>query len=327
MQCNVGPYRSRLAVLLSVALVLVACQSATNQPATGGTGNTGSSPQFATPAGGNTSAAAAAAPTSMTGTNVSGKASSGPPVGAAGQSGGGGQAPATGGAAGMPSSGAGDTAQAPSSGDAGAPAASDAGTTTMHPDLGKGDGSDVITIGDSWMSIITNGGGIEGGLDRAGTMYRHYSVAGTTLINGDIPQQYERAKAANPKIQTVIMTGGGNDVMFSNGCATADSCMMAVQAIVDALDKLWTEMATDGVKDVIFIEYSKNAGTAPSGTRPASAPIPPICLTGKITCHSVTTDDEVGPNDTIDGIHPTLAACDLIAKKVLDMMAMQGVRR
>jgi hypothetical protein len=197
----------------------------------------------------------------------------------------------------------------------------------MHGDLGKGDGSDVVTIGDSWMNILTNGGGIEGGLDRAGTMYRHYAVAGTTLIGGDIPQQYERAKGVNPKILSVIMTGGGNDVMFSNGCATKESCTMAVQAIVDALDKLWSEMATDGVKDVFFIMYSKNAGTAPSDTRPDTAPVPPVCLTGKIACHSINTDMEVGPTDTVDGIHPTLPACDLIAKKVLDLMAMTGARR
>jgi hypothetical protein len=193
-------------------------------------------------------------------------------------------------------------------------------------DLGKGDGSDVVTIGDSWMQIATNGGGIEGGLDRAGTMYRHYAVPGT-LLNGTIPGMYDQAKAVNPKIATVIMTGGGNDIMFSNGCATKESCAMAVQTIVDELDVLWTRMSGDGVTDVVFISYSKNAGTAPSDTRPDTVPIPPICTKGPIRCHSINTDMEVGPTDTVDGIHPTLPACDLIAKKVLAELEATGARR
>jgi lysophospholipase L1-like esterase len=194
-------------------------------------------------------------------------------------------------------------------------------------DLGKGDGSDVITIGDSWMNIATNGGGIEGALDRAGTSYRHYAIAGTTLINGDIPAQYDRAKAANPKIASVIMTGGGNDVMFSGGCNTKEACTMSTQRIADALDELWTKMASDGVSTVVYIQYSKYAGTAPTDTRPDMAPIVTICTTGKIRCISQNTDDLVAAMDTVDGIHPTLPACDRIAKAVLDQMETMGARR
>jgi hypothetical protein len=65
----------------------------------------------------------------------------------------------------------------------------------------------VITIGDSWMDYIGGGGGIQAGLDRAGTNYRHYAVSGTTLLTGQIPGQYTQAKRANPKILTAIMTG------------------------------------------------------------------------------------------------------------------------
>jgi lysophospholipase L1-like esterase len=201
------------------------------------------------------------------------------------------------------------------------------GSSSDRPDLGKGDGSDVITIGDSWMSIPTNGGGIEGGLDRAGTKYRHYSAAGTTLINGDIPMQYDRAKAANPKIATVVMTGGGNDVMYSGGCNTKDSCTMFAQRIADALDQLWTKMVADGVTTTVYIQYSKNAGTAPADTRPDVAPVPKICTAGKLRCLSIDTTDLIAASDTIDGIHPTMPGCDRIAKRVLDNMAAQGARR
>jgi hypothetical protein len=318
--------RMSLGMWLGFALSVTAC-GASNNPA-GGTGG-GAAQQPTAPVGPGT-----AAPAAM------GKTGSAPPANAPTSSGGsaGQKGPGQPGPDSTPSgsagtgNGKGDSGAAPppASGDAGtgsAPTGDGGPTTPPHGDLGKGDGSDVITIGDSWMSIVTNGGGIEGGLDRAGTAYRHYAIAGTTLIGGDIPQQYARAKAANPKIATVIMTGGGNDVMFSGGCNTKEACAMSVQAIVDALDMLWTQMATDGVKDVIFIMYSANVGTAPMGTRPDMAAIPPICLTGKITCHSVPTTDLVGPGDSIDGIHPTLAACDRIAKSVMDLMQSTGIRR
>ena len=123
------------------------------------------------------------------------------------------------------------------------------------------------------------------------------------------------------------MTGGGNDVMFSGGCNTKEACAMSAQNIADALDGLWTKMAGDGVTTVVYIQYSKYAGTAPTDTRPAMPPIVKICTTGKIRCISQNTDDLVAATDTVDGIHPTLAAADRIAKAVLDQMPQMGARR
>jgi hypothetical protein len=308
---------------LCLTFVLTACSHAAS-PASGVAGNAGSNPQVPSASGRGTMTAGTTAVAPTTGTGGMSSAPVSTQTGTAGHDIG--QPAAGSGSGDVPSGSGGSMASAGAGGQAGSEAPADAGTMP-HGDLGKGDGSDVITIGDSWMNVLTNGGGIEAGLDRAGTMYRHYAVAGTTLIGGDIPQQYVRAKGENPKISTVIMTGGGNDIMFSNGCATKESCTMAVQQIADALDQLWSMMADDGVKDTIYIEYSKNAGTAPSDTRPDTAPIPKICTSGRITCHSIDTTPMVGPNDTVDGIHPTLAACDLIAKAVLDLMQSAGIRR
>ena len=197
-------------------------------------------------------------------------------------------------------------------------------TPPPRMDLGKGDGKDVITIGDSWMTLYS--GGIEGALDRAGTRYRHFGVAGTTLINGDIPRQYDRAKPGGT-ITTVIMTGGGNDIMFSGGCNTTEACEMSVMRIQNALNELWTKMSADGVKDVIYVQYSKDAGTAPQGTRPTTPPPPvPICVTGPIKCHSLATTDLV-MGQLPDGIHPSGGAHDRIAKALLELMEKNGIRR
>jgi len=246
---------------------------------------------------------------------------------AAGGAGAGSAAPAP-----APSGGAGSVA-APMAGTpaAGAPAA-DAGSEPMpEPDAavpfvdhGEGDGSDVVTIGDSWMTLGFSG--IEQSLRAAGKNYRNYAAAGTTL-GGSIPGQYDRAVRANPDIKTVIMTGGGNDIMFSNGCATMESCAEAVKMITMMLNTLWTKMAMDGVKDVLYINYSRDAGTSPTDTRPTTPPDPPaICLTGMIRCHSLPTTDLV-MGQLLDGIHPTSAANGRIAAAVIELLEMKGARR
>lgn len=235
--------------------------------------------------------------------------------------------------------GAGEAASAepPAAGSGGAEAVADGGATdaaadpampdwSMRMDEGKGDGRDVVTIGDSWMDYIGGGGGIEAGLDRAGTNYRHYGLSATTLLSGQIPSQYTQAKGIDPKILTVIMTGGGNDIMFSGGCNTAEACEESVAAIQAGLDELWTEMAADGVKDVIYIQYSADAGTAPQDTRPKETKPVPICLTGKINCHVLPTTELV-MGDLVDGIHPSRGANDRIAAALIEMMEMRKMRR
>jgi lysophospholipase L1-like esterase len=297
---------------------------ATGTAGTAGVAGTGTSAAGATAAAG-TSGAAGRTSTGAAGSTSSAAGSGGAGSGAAGSTpgdvmtvaGAGGSATVAGAGGGA----AGGTAGA-AAGGGGA-----AGAPPTMMDFGMGDGTDVITIGDSWMNILTNGGGIEGGLDRAGKKYRHYAVAGTTLINGDIPAQYDRAKSANPKIATVIMTGGGNDVMFSNGCATKEACTMFSQRIADALDELWTQMVEDGVTTTVYIQYSRNAGTAPADTRPDTQPVPKICTSGKLKCLSIPTTDLIAATDLLDGIHPTSAGCDRIAKATLDEMTKQGARR
>jgi len=216
------------------------------------------------------------------------------------------------------------------SGDAG-PTAGDGGFVPpwmTRADLGKGDGKDVVTIGDSWMSGALGGAGIQAGLDRQGTDYRHYAVTATTLLSGQIPGQYDNAKRANPKISTVIMTGGGNDVMFSAGsCSTPEACAEFAGKITKALNTLWTKMADDGVQDVIYIQYADAAGSTPSDSRGASKAVAEICYTGRISCHSVPTSDIISRADLADGIHPGSAGNTRIAKRVLELMAMRGIRR
>jgi hypothetical protein len=264
-----------------------------------------------------TAAPAAAGTAAAAGRGDSGSA--GTTAAAAGGAGGAGGAAPTPGAAGSAGGAAGG-----GGGAGGAPAID----WTMREDLGKGDGKDVVTIGDSWMAGPLNGAGIQAGLDRAGTNYRHYAVTATTLLSGQIPGQYDDAKRANPKISTVIMTGGGNDVMFTAGaCSTPEACMDFSKMIAAGLDKLWSEMADDGVKDVIYVQYADSAGTTPDENRSKTPVIVPICQSGRIYCHTIPTSDIISSADLADGIHPGTAGNDRIAKRTLMLMEDRRVRR
>lgn len=211
----------------------------------------------------------------------------------------------------------------------------DTPTKRTHEELGEGDGSDVITIGDSWMSYFMNGGGIEAGLDRVtGKRYRHYGVLATTVLSGQIPGQYASAKRANPDIKTVIMTGGGNDVIMDPTmqpqCAAGnDACKQRLQQVAAALGELWNQMSADGVRDVIYINYAEGAGSGTGGIdgqaiyREVILKIPP-----PMAFHPFATTEIVGGSTgLVDGIHPTPQKCAEIAQGVYDLMKAKGMRR
>jgi hypothetical protein len=237
--------------------------------------------------------------------------------------------------------GSGTTADA---GDAstGADAATpDAGGPPPHADLGKGDGSDVVMIGDSWMSLVDSSSGIEGGILKAsGQPYRAYAIPGTTLLGGGIidiltspiPDQWTQAVQADRDIKTVIMTAGGNDILqtgLQDDCnMQGDACGEQVTKILDALSALWAQMAKDGVQDLVYILYATPEGKSvdfllPSGDgaekRCAEVPAP-------MRCHTLATLDIV-MGDIPDDIHPSQAASDRIGKAVFDLMTTRGMRR
>jgi hypothetical protein len=197
-----------------------------------------------------------------------------------------------------------------------------------HEDLGMGDGSDVITIGDSWMSYGVNGGGIERGLlEASGQPYRTYGVAGTMLLNEVIPGQYTSAKRENPDIKTVVMTGGGNDLLLTGmtaaGCGAG--CMDTINTIGVRLTELWTEMAADGVQDVVYIEYSRGGGNA-DGVNYAHMVIPQVCAAAPLRCHFIDSDDII-MMELLDGVHPTADGCTKLGKASFDLMVEKGMRR
>ena len=95
--------------------------------------------------------------------------------------------------------------------------------------------------------------GIQVSLERiSGRNYRNYAAPGTRVLDGVIPRQYDTARTANRNIKTVVMTGGGNDVLL--GTCTGD-CKATIDQVAVKMKELRAKMATDGVEDVILISY------------------------------------------------------------------------
>lgn len=197
-------------------------------------------------------------------------------------------------------------------------------------DLGKGDGTDVIAIGDSWMNLGVTG--IQQSLVRLSMQpYRTYGVAGTRLLDEVIPRQYATAKRANPDIKTVVMTGGGNDILLTGAgvdrMTAGPATMMQIDMVADRLVELWAEMGTDGVKDVVYIEYSRGGGSE-AAINYATEKIKPLCEAATPTrCHWVDSDDFLMKMLGPDGIHPTGDGCNKIATGVIALMEKEGMRR
>jgi hypothetical protein len=218
-------------------------------------------------------------------------------------------------------------------------------------DLGKGDGSDVIAIGDSWMNLMATSG-IQFSLKTAsGQNYRSYGVPGTCLMAGHcllpgdlIPSQYTAAKAENPNIKTVVMTGGGNDILqdlnlgLLGGCSDANidvtpGCKARIDEISGRLKELWAEMAMDGVRDVVVVGYSRKAmlgGPLIRSVVYSGEKIQPICdsVPSPLRCHTMDSDMVV-PDIALrsDNIHPDDPSYEKLGKAVFALMEEKGMRR
>jgi lysophospholipase L1-like esterase len=221
---------------------------------------------------------------------------------------------------------AGGTGGAAGGSDAGVDAGSsraDAGPVRM--DLGQGDGKDVITIGDSYMSLLLSG--IQQSLERISMRdYRNYAFPGTLVLNEQIPNQYKDAKREDADIKTVVMTGGGNDILTQT---CSGNCSSIVDMVSNRLDTLMKEMGTDGVQDIILISY----GYPSDQSRHASLDYSRMLLPSKCKkdamprCHFIDPVKELQGKISSDGIHPTSEGYDILGKMTWDLMKAEGMRR
>jgi lysophospholipase L1-like esterase len=148
-----------------------------------------------------------------------------------------------------------------------------AGGSTRPPCLRSS--TQVVALGDSYMSLpMMLVPRIEALASAAGALsfgqnYRDYSAPGTTLgsptFPGDIPPQWDYALADNRDITTIIMDGGGNDIIASlgsilagcldPGAAQNPACTSIIQDCMNVVRQLATRAKSAGVDDVIYFLY------------------------------------------------------------------------
>jgi hypothetical protein len=155
---------------------------------------------------------------------------------------------------------------------------SEAGDDASGPDAapacvkGQVTPNEVVMLGDSYLDPNWGNVGPTIMMD-ANATYRHYYIGAASLAWGNpntqfyIPYQYDpMAKTdtsiMNPTdIKVIIMDGGGNDVLIGNNSCeqTAPpgnaSCVTTVQNAIDKAQSEMHQMASDGVKSIVFFFY------------------------------------------------------------------------
>jgi hypothetical protein len=88
---------------------------------------------------------------------------------------------------------------------------------------------------------------------------RRYDVSGANMTQ--IATQYTTAHMADPDIDTIIMDGGGNDVLLGDrSCLTTappanTSCANTIMTALGIAKTAIAQMHTDGVKHVVYFFY------------------------------------------------------------------------
>ena len=130
--------------------------------------------------------------------------------------------------------------------------------------------NDVITLGDS---IFDLNGVIEETLESyAGETFRNYTQNGAELQGGVIARsvvgQYSDARSTDSNISTILMDGGGNDILIPAylfdpyKCRTrwyrrnlSEDCTNFIDDLYVEAVNLLNDMAHDGVDNVIWLGY------------------------------------------------------------------------
>jgi lysophospholipase L1-like esterase len=217
---------------------------------------------------------------------------------------------------------------------------SDAGTgdaTTLPAACKKGDvkASEVVFIGESFIAQtgaiprLTSQLAREAGTIAMTASYRSFAVSGTQLTTGEIPMQFANAVKAGP-VQVVLMDGGGNDLLFGNGCKTGFDA--SCKSIVTVVDTLFKKMKSEGVKDVVYFFYPDPMGIG-ANIKAAMDILRPemkkLC-DGSTDVRCIWVDQRQSWEGqygtfTSDGIHPTEAGATASSKQIWDAMVANCV--
>ncbi len=207
-------------------------------------------------------------------------------------------------------------------------------------------GSSLLLIGDSYIALndvfvpeITRLAKAAGAL-AADDKYANRSFSGTQMVGGvfAIPSQYADEKNTDGHVKTVIMTGGGNDILVGRReCITTSAppenknCIDTINAATAAAKTLLAKMSSDGVTNVIYFFYPTLPGGGAGGKKDlenktldyAYPLVKKACdEAAPVKCHFVDTRGLFGDTaaDFQDGIHPTAPNTNKIVAAVWKKM-------
>jgi len=208
-----------------------------------------------------------------------------------------------------------------------------------NPYVDDADRDDVITLGDS---IFDLSGDIQTYLEQeAGQTFRNYTQSGAMLSGGilatAVDQQYADANNANGDISTVVMNGGGNDILIPAilldpyGCRThwwrwniSRSCRNLVDnSYVNGVNLL-NQMDADGVEDIIYLGYydvpRSNANLLKAGNYGAKR-LSEACANSVANCTFIDSRGTVPPEHVLgDDIHPTAEGSRTLADLIWPLL-------
>jgi hypothetical protein len=218
------------------------------------------------------------------------------------------------------------------------------GTLMSVPEISNSDNDHVVTLGDS---IFALSGEIHDYLFAwAGENFRRYTVSGAELIGGivapSVYEQYATAKADDPNIDTVLMDGGGNDILLPAiafdpyDCKTqwyewgrlSGSCKSFIDDLyVDGVNLL-NDMYADGVDKVIFLGYyhTKDAllflDSLEEAVDYGDAKLAQACQNSAVDCTFIDPRWTINDSDiTSDAIHPTTSGSYKLANLIWPVLA------
>jgi len=214
------------------------------------------------------------------------------------------------------------------------------GFVASVPWIRNADNNQVVNLGDS---IFALSGEINDFLHSyAGQTFRRYAVSGAELSGGilapSLYSQYATAKSDNPNIDTIIMDGGGNDILLPAiafdpyDCKTqwyewgrlSGSCKNFIDDIYVDCVNLLNNMHADGVDNVIYqgYYYTKNTwllrlDDLEEAIDYGDAKLSLACQNSSVNCTFIDPRFVVNDGDIkSDAIHPKTSGSQKLANLI-----------
>ena len=172
----------------------------------------------------------------------------------------------------------------------------------------------------------------------AGENSRGYATSGATMSG--ISDQYTRAKNAGA-VRTVIMDGGGNNVLLGGQSACSASspsqvgaeCIAILQEAWDVGAVLLNRMWRDGIQDVVWQGYYELPGSKAilnAALAVGVEGLQDVCEDAPVDCNFVDLRPAFrGVSGTVlsDNIHPTTKGSRILGDTVWARMVQLGIEQ